>query len=132
VTESSSPHPPKEGLETPKQLAKRVGLSVGKVRRLIAEGKLEHVPIGARLHVPAGAFERFIEANKVTTCQDVTRDQSFGGSQNAASTTSPGPSAAAAVSAQRARMTAQRLKTSSPNGSKLEGGKSAQVIRLKS
>jgi excisionase family DNA binding protein len=41
-------------LETPKQLAKRTGLSERQIRHLIETGKLEHVPVGSRIFIPAG------------------------------------------------------------------------------
>jgi len=50
--------------ESPKELAQRIGLSVGLIKRLIAENQIEHVIIGARSFVPDGSFERFIEAVK--------------------------------------------------------------------
>ena len=49
-----------ERLETPRQLAERVGISERKVRALIKTGRLEYVMIGARPHIPAGAFARFV------------------------------------------------------------------------
>jgi hypothetical protein len=61
-----------ERLETPKQLAARVGLSDRQVRHLIQTRQLEHVMIGCRVHVPVGAFARFLEAKKVTPCPDET------------------------------------------------------------
>ena len=55
----------RERLETPKQLAARVGLSERQVRHLIETRQLEHVRIGCRIHIPVGAFARFLEAWKV-------------------------------------------------------------------
>ncbi len=52
-------------LETPKQLAARVGVSERKVRLLIQTKQLEHVMIGCRVHIPCGAFERFIDERSV-------------------------------------------------------------------
>jgi hypothetical protein len=52
-------------LETPKQLAARIGLSERQVRHLIQTRQLEHVMIGCRVHIPVGAFARFIEATGV-------------------------------------------------------------------
>jgi excisionase family DNA binding protein len=117
-----------ECLETPKQLAKRVGLTEGKIRHLINTGQIEHVWIGSRVHVPKGAFGRFIEAKKVTPCQDEIKVPVSVGSKSATATTSSGPNMVAAASAALARQTANRLKSSSPNGSKSEGGGTAQVI----
>ncbi len=64
-----------ECLETPKQLAERVGLTERQIRHLIKTRQLEHVWIGCRVHVPTGAFARFLEARKVTPCQDETKDR---------------------------------------------------------
>jgi hypothetical protein len=47
-----------------------------KIRHLINTRAIEHVWIGSRVHVPMGAFARFIETNKITPCQDETRDTS--------------------------------------------------------
>jgi excisionase family DNA binding protein len=119
-------------LETPKQLARRVGLSEGQVRHLINTNQLEFVPIGERKRIPSGAFERFIEERSVKPCRDKIKDRGFVGSTSANASTSHGPKAVAAVSAQLARQTAKKLKSNSRNGSALEGSAEAQVIRLRS
>ena len=117
-----------ERLETPKELAARVGVKERQIRHLIDTRQIEHVWIGCRVHIPAGAFTRFLEANKVKPCQDETKDPVSVGSQNASASTSPGPSTVAAASARLARQTASKLKSSSQNGSNSEGGGTAQVI----
>src|SRR6516165_8286958 len=119
-------------LETPKQLAARVNLSEGQVRNLIRTGQLEHVMIGCRVHIPSGAFARFLEAKKVTPCQDATKDRDFVGSRSASASTSLGPSGAAAASARLARQTAHKLKTSSRNGCTSGDAAPARVIPLRS
>jgi hypothetical protein len=121
-------------LETPKQLADRVGISEGQVRHLIATDQLEHVKIGSRVHIPVGAFGRLVEANKRggAAWRDEIKVQGCDGLQREAPITSPGPSTAAAASARLARQTANKLKSSSQNGSNSEGGETAQVIRLQS
>jgi hypothetical protein len=121
-----------ECLETPKQLAKRVGLSEGKIRHLITTDKLEHVWIGHRVHIPTGAFGRFIEAHKVKPCQDEIKVHVSVGLRSATATTSSGPSTVAAASAALARKTASELKRSSANGCNFDGAESGQSIRLKS
>ncbi len=119
-------------LETPKQLAVRVGLSERQVRSLIQSRQLEHVMIGCRIHIPTGAFERFIEENKVTPCPDETKVPGCDGSQSANVITSPGQSAAAAGSARRALQIATELKRSSAIGSDAAGAGSARVIPMRS
>src|SRR6476646_1481572 len=114
-----------ERLETPKQLAARVGLSERQVRSLIAAGKLEHVWVGSRVHIPVEAFARFVETNRVTPCQDETKVRNCDGLRNAEPTTSPGPSTVAAASARLARQTANELKASSRNGCTSGGAESA-------
>jgi len=47
-------------LETSKQLASRVGFSERQIRYLIQTRQLEHVVIGCRVHIPVGAFARFL------------------------------------------------------------------------
>ena len=91
-----------ERLETPKQLALRIGISERKIRHLVQTKQLEHVMIGCRVHIPAGAFARFIASRKVKPCQDETKGQDCAGSRNATVFTSPGPNTAAAASAQLA------------------------------
>jgi excisionase family DNA binding protein len=120
-----------EHLETPKQLAARTGLSERKIRHLIHTRQLEHVIIGSRVHIPSGAFARFIETKKVTPCQDETKVPVSIGSISVNASTSPGQSMAAAASAQLALQTANKLKSSSPSGCEHEGVKQAQVIHLK-
>src|SRR5215813_7870554 len=97
---------PDDRLETPKQLASRVGISERQVRHLIQTRQLEHVMIGSRVHIPVGAFARFLDARKVKTCQDETRDRDFVGSPSANASTSLGLNTVAAASALLARQTA--------------------------
>jgi excisionase family DNA binding protein len=118
-------------LETPKQLAARVGLSERKVRLLIQTKQLEHVMIGCRVHIPCGAFERFIDERSVKPCRDETRDPAFVGSTSVNASISLGPRTAAAASAALARRTANELKSFSGSSSTPEGEKTAQVIPLK-
>ena len=110
-----------ERLETPRQLADRVGLSERQVRHLIQTRQLEYVMVGSRIHIPRGAFARFVDANRVTPCQDETKVPAFVGSTNASASTSPGPNTAAAASARLARQTANKLKSSSQSGSNVRG-----------
>jgi hypothetical protein len=56
-------------VETPKQLAERVGISEGKVRHLIRGDLLEHVWIGCRVYIPAGAWPRFIANQRGGSCR---------------------------------------------------------------
>jgi excisionase family DNA binding protein len=101
-----------ERLETPKQLAKRLGISERKVRWLLQSKQLEYVMIGCRAHIPEGAFRRFIAARKVAPCPDEIKDQDCAGSRSESAFTSPGPNRAAAASARLARQTAKKLKSS--------------------
>jgi len=126
-------------VETLKQLADRVGISPGQVgispgqvRHLVQSGRLQHVRIGARRFVPEGAWERFITDNTVTLCPDATVAPDYAGSQSVSASTSPGPITAAAASAQLARLTANKLKSSSQNGCSGELAEKAQVIPLRS
>jgi len=121
-----------ERLETPKQLAQRVGVTERKIRYLITTHQIEHVWIGSRVHIPVGAFARFVEERKVKPCHGEIKDHVSFGSKSASASTSGGLSAVAAASAARARQTASKLKLSSQNGSNSEGGGTAQVILLQS
>jgi excisionase family DNA binding protein len=119
-------------VETPKQLADRVSLSERQVRSLIQARQLEHVMIGCRVHIPSGAFERFLAKNKVAPCPDETKVPSCDGSQSANATTSLGLTKVAAASAQRAHQIAGELKRSSVNGSRLADGEQGRVIPMRS
>jgi hypothetical protein len=121
-----------ERLETPKQLAKRVGLSERQIRHLLQTKQLAHVMIGCRPHIPEGAFGRFLAARMITPCPDETKGQDCGGSPNVSASTLLGPNTAAAASARLARQTANKLKTSLRNGCKEEGAEQAHVIPLRS
>lgn len=122
-----------ERLETPKQLAARVGITERQVRHLIASQQLDHVMIGCRVHIPLGAFARFLEASKVkASWHGETKDQSCAGSTSAAAITSAGPSEAAAASAARARQTAKLLKSRSPNSCNNAIDEPGRVIPLRS
>ncbi len=120
-------------LETPKQLAERAGISESQVRSLIAARRLEHVPIGSRVMIPAGAFERFVQAETVKRqWRDETKAQGSAGSMSEAAGTSLGQSKAGAASAALARQTANKLKQSSRAGSTSEAAEPGRVIHLKS
>src|SRR6516165_1078528 len=113
-------HHTNEWLETPKQLAKRVGISERQIRHLVQTRRLDHVMIGCRVHIPDGAFRRFLASRMVRSCQDETRGLDCAGSRSASASISPGPNTAAAASAQLARRTANKLKSFSQNGCKAE------------
>ena len=119
-------------LETPKQLAARVGLTERQVRHLITSGQIEYVEIGKRILLPVTAFANFLAAKKVKPCHAETKDHASAGSPSAMVSTSAGPNTAAAASAALARQTAHKLKSSSRNGSSSEAAATAQVIPLKS
>jgi excisionase family DNA binding protein len=121
-----------ERVETPKQLAKRVGITERQVRYLLQCGELDHVMIGSRIHIPDGAFRRFLASRMVKSCPDETRGPDYRGSRNGVAITSRGPSEAADASARLARQTANKLKSSSQNGCSTEDAERAQVIPLRS
>ena len=117
-----------ERLETPKQLAARVNLSERQVRRLIQTGRLQYLMIGCRVHIPSGAFERFVQEGSVKPWRDEIRDHAYVGLINANASTSSGRSTVAAASAQLARQNAKKLKSCSVTGSKREASAAAHVI----
>jgi len=119
-------------LETPRQLAARVGLSERQVRNLMQTRQLAYVCIGSRLHIPTGAFDEFLAKGTVKPWADETKVQGYGGSQSGGASISPGPSAAGAASARLARQTANELKRFSGNGSTRVGAEQGRVIPLKS
>src|SRR5204862_6317316 len=108
-------------LETPKQLARRVGVSERQIRQLIHTEQLEYVLIGCRVLIPIGAFSSYIDAKKVApSWQGETKDRGSVGSINEPPITSCGPNAVAAASARLVRQTAKMLRTASRNGSARE------------
>ena len=118
-------------LETPKQLANRVGLTERKIRHLINTRQIEHVWIGSRVHVPHGAFGRFIEAKKITPCQDEIKVPVSVGLESEAPSTSLGQNTVAAASAALVLQTATKLKSCSRNGLSRADAKAGRAIRLK-
>ena len=115
-------------LERPKQLSERTGLSVSQIRTLIRTRRLDCVRVGCRDFIPAGAFEKFVEEGRTKSWEDEIKVPVSVGSKSALLTTSSGLSTVAAASAALARQTANKLKSSSPNGSNSEEGGTAQVI----
>ena len=73
--------PTDDRVETPKQLAERVGISEYHIRKLIRTDELEHVQIGGGKFIPSGAWPRYVEANKRggASWQDETKGQSYDG-----------------------------------------------------
>ena len=116
-------------VETPKQLAKRVGVSEHQIRNLIRTGDLESVPIGGRIFIPGDAWSLFIERKRTCKCHDEIKEPSLDTLKIAEPSISPGPSTVAAASSRRAQHAARTLKTSLRNGCKSESEQSAQVIR---
>ena len=54
-----------EGLESPRQLATRLGWPLARVRKLIRTKQLRHVKIGGLYFVPRGAVDDFLRAKTV-------------------------------------------------------------------
>lgn len=51
-------------LEKPRDIAKRFGLSVSFIQKLMRDGKIEYVNISPnRRMIPEGSFEKYIEEN---------------------------------------------------------------------
>ena len=97
-------------VETPKQLAERVGVSNYQIRQLLRTGELEHVPICGRKFIPSGAWSRYLEANTKggKRWQDEAMVQDYATSKIAEPTISPGQSTVAAASSRQAQRTAKR------------------------
>lgn len=103
-------NPKRQMLETPSDVAKKAGLSQQKIRGLIREGSIEFIIIGSRTYIPAGAFERFLDANTVKPCPEETKARALNGSQSGRTTTLYGPKTDAAKSAQQVQTIAKKLK----------------------
>src|SRR5436190_2007860 len=122
-----------ERLETPRKLAKRVGLSERQVRHLIQTRQLEHVMIGCRFHIPVGACScASFRQTRCSHAQTQRRAAIALAYKAQVLSISPGQNAAAAASARLARQTANKLKSLSRNGCSTEDGETAQVIPLQS
>ena len=119
-------------LETPKQVAVRVGLSIGAINRLMNDGKLSFVRIGTRIRIPPGAWEDYIATHTVKPWRDAITDQNSHILKGASPSIFFGQSEAAAASAALARQTANRLKLLSRNSSSATLKNSAHVSRQKS
>ena len=119
-------------LETPKQLASRIGISVGAINRLVNDGKLSFVRIGTRRRIPPGAWEDYIETHTVKPWRDAIRDQNSYISKGASPSIFFGQSEAAVASAALAQQTANRLKLLSRNSSNATHKNSAHANRQKS
>jgi excisionase family DNA binding protein len=67
-----------ELLITPKQAAKKLGVTDLQVRNLIRTGLLASVTVGKRKLIPKDAPARFVAENTVKTCPDETPDPAYG------------------------------------------------------
>ncbi len=54
-----------EILESPKELAERIGWPLARVRKLIRTKQVRHVKIGGLYFIPAGAMEDFLTKKTV-------------------------------------------------------------------
>jgi excisionase family DNA binding protein len=57
-------------LGSPRELAKRTGWPVRRIRTLIAENRIRHVRVGRSILVPFDAIEEFLRENLVTPGAD--------------------------------------------------------------
>src|SRR5262245_49028991 len=103
------PAPSTRELETSRQLGDRVGLSKSKINRLIRDGSLAFVVIGARKYIPAGAWDDFIFNNTRKECHDEIRALASTSFKKEDATISSGLKTDAASSAALARQTASQL-----------------------
>ncbi len=66
-------------LETPSELASRVGLPVASVRYLIKTLQLEHIyvtPGKRNPKIPAGSWEKYVAANTIASSEKAGHDMS--------------------------------------------------------
>lgn len=64
-------------LETPAELASRIGVPVSTVRHLIKTHQLDHIfltPAKRNPKIPAGAWEKYIQANTIGPTAQKERD----------------------------------------------------------
>lgn len=118
-------------VETPKQLAERVNVSERQIRKLIRNGELDSIQIGARIYVPCDAWGHFVQRSRSRRWHDGTKAQNYDILKIEEPITSPGQSAVAAASARLAQQIASKLKSPSANGSRADASQLAQVIPLK-
>lgn len=52
-------------LESPQQLATRIGWPVGRIRKLISEEKLRHYRFGRSVMIPPTAIAEYLESTEV-------------------------------------------------------------------
>ena len=68
-------------LETPKELAERVGIPVSNVRYLIREDMLDHIftaPGRRNPKIPSGAWERYVESFTIKAAKSESSDAASG------------------------------------------------------
>lgn len=119
-------------LETPRQLAERVGLTEGAIKLLISQGKLSFVEVGKRLRIPPGAWDEYLQTYTVKKWRDETKDRSSSSMASGTASISSGPTTGAVASAALARQIAQRLKSNSRSSCSDGPVSKAPVIPLKS
>src|SRR5262245_46772962 len=101
-------------LEHLPRFCRRVRLTKHMVKKLVREGRLEHIMLGNRIHIPIGAFERFVE-KEAAPCRVETPAPISGGPSAPAATTSSGTRPAVTVSAALVRHRSKQLKSCCPN-----------------
>jgi excisionase family DNA binding protein len=117
---------------TIEQTARVFGFTCGQVRTLINSKKIAYIRIGSRFMIPRDAIERYLQENTVQPCHDETPARVFASSKSGNVSTSSGPMADAAASAQRALRTASSLKPRSPTSSTSGPVTQARVTLLRS
>ena len=64
-------------LVRPRQVAEVLGITESQVRTLIRIGRLPHIAIGSRPHVPRDKIESFLTDTMVPACRDETPVPAF-------------------------------------------------------
>ncbi len=103
-------------LESPRELAERIGWPVRRIRNLIANKQIRHHRIGGSILIPTDAIDEFLHRTEIQPCHveepahALSHDQTSPIISFVSSTTMDGKK-----SVQRAHRIAEKLKRSSKN-----------------
>lgn len=98
-------------MESPKQLATRLGWPVRRVRSLIAARKLRHHRIGGSIMIPQGAVEELLKSSEIEPCHVEGADHAWSiAKENLVSSSASSTMMDSKRIVQQARQTALKLK----------------------
>jgi excisionase family DNA binding protein len=98
-------------LESPKELAARIGWPVRRIRNLIAAKRLRHHRVGGSIFIPAGAIDELLQSTEIEPCHVEGADLAWSAAkENLASSSGSSTLMDSKRIVQQARQTALKLK----------------------